>query len=80
MTDNIFAPESMSDLSFTQTTMHMKRYCAAQDVKRVIKAPGQLAEAHNKQMKRVIIRKNGVIVSDKTGAAKARTVRYKYGS
>lgn len=80
MTDNIFAPESMSDLSFTQTTQHMKRYCAAQDVKHVIKTPGQLAEAHNKQMKRVIIRKNGVIVSDKTGTAKARTVRYKYGS
>lgn len=80
MTDNIFAPESMSDLSFTQTTMHMKRYCATQDVKRVIKAPVQLAEAHNRKMKRVIIRKNGVVVSDKTGAAKARTVRYKYGS
>jgi hypothetical protein len=80
MTDNIFAPESMSDLSFTQTTQHMKRYCAAQDVKHVIKTPGQLAEAHNKQMKRVIIRKNGVIVSDKTGTAKARTVRYKHGS
>jgi hypothetical protein len=80
MADNIFAPESMSDLSFTQTTMHMKRYCAAQDVKHVIKTPSQLAEAHNKQMKRVIIRKNGVVVSDKIGYAKPSAKRYKYGS
>lgn len=29
--DNIFAPEKMSDLSFTQTTQHMKRYNAKQD-------------------------------------------------
>jgi hypothetical protein len=80
MTDNIFAPESMSDLSFTQTTMHMKRYNAAQDPSYPMKTPGNLAACHNRKMKRVIIRENGVIVSDKFGYAKSSTKRYKYGS
>lgn len=80
MTDNIFAPESMSDLSFTQTTQHMKRYGATQDVNHPCKTPSNLAHHNNKQMKRVIIRKNGVIVSDKTGYAKPSAKRYVYGS
>lgn len=80
MTDNIFAPESMSDLSFTQTTQHMKRYNATQDVNHPSKTHGNLAHHHNKQMKRVIIRNNGAIVSDKLGYAKPAAKRYKYGS
>jgi len=81
MTDEKLAfQEKMSDMSDWHIQRNMQRFQAVQDVKHVIKTPGQLAEAHSKQMKRVIIRKNGVIVSDKTGYAKPSAKRYKYGS
>lgn len=80
MTDNIFAPESMSDMSDWHIRRNMQRYAAMQDVNHPCKTPGNLAAHHNKQMKRVIIRKSGVIVSDKTGYAKPSAKRYVYGS
>ena len=76
MTDNIFAPESMSDMSDWHIRRNMQRYAAAQDVNHPCKTPDNLAAHHNKQMKRVVIRKNGSIVSDKAGYAKPS--KYKF--
>lgn len=71
MTDEKLAfQQGISNMSDWHIQRNMQRFQAVQDVKHVIKTPSQLAEAHNKQMKRVIIRKNGVIVSDKLGYAK----------
>ena len=59
MSDNIFKNESMSDLSFTQATMYMRKYNNAIDVRNVIKPPSILAAVNNRKMKRVVIRDNG---------------------
>jgi len=67
MSDNIFKPESMSDLSYTQTQMYMRAFSARQDVREVIKPISVLAAINNAKPTRVIIRKNGKIVSDVTG-------------
>lgn len=63
MSDNIFAPERMSDLSFTQTTQHMKRYGAKQDQRNYLPHMWELAHRNNKEQVRITRRKNGKVES-----------------
>lgn len=60
--DNIFAPEKMSDLSFTQTTQHMKRYNAKQD-QRYLPPMRQLAARSNKERVKITRRVKGKVKS-----------------
>lgn len=59
MNDNIFAPEKMSDLSFTQTTQHMKRYEAKQDQRDHLPNMWELAARSNKEPVIITTRKDG---------------------
>ena len=61
--DNIFAPEKMSDLSFTQTTQHMKRYNAKQDQRNYLPPMWQLAARSNKERVKITRRANGKVKS-----------------
>lgn len=61
--DNIFAPEKMSDLSFTQTTKHMKRYNAKQDQRNYLPPMWQLAARSNKERVKITRRVKGKVES-----------------
>lgn len=61
--DNIFAPEKMSDLSFTQTKQHMKRYNAKQDQRNYLPPMWQLAARSNKERVKITRRVKGKVKS-----------------
>lgn len=61
--DNIFAPEKTSDLSFTQTTQHMKRYNAKQDQRNYLPPMWQLAARSNKERVKITRRVKGKVKS-----------------
>jgi len=60
---NIFAPESMSDLSHTQTVSHMRPFKAAQDCRHNHAPIWELAARNNKKPTTRIYRENGKLIN-----------------